>query len=65
MYILLNHLLFTLRYSSAMLAAVAACMLTRRCAKLAFAKYGRCTMTTRMIDEIGSAFDELFTSSPS
>ncbi|VUZ54699.1 unnamed protein product [Hymenolepis diminuta] len=47
-------------YSSTMLAATAACMLTRLCAKRAFEKYGRCTMTTRMIEEIGSAFDELF-----
>ncbi|KAM7542099.1 hypothetical protein Aperf_G00000009153 [Anoplocephala perfoliata] len=52
-------------YSSAMLAAFAACVLTRRCAKLAFTKYGRCTMTTRMIEEIGPAFDELFINSPS
>nr|CDS29178.1 serine:threonine protein kinase RIO1 [Hymenolepis microstoma] len=47
-------------YSSTMLAATAACMLTRRCAKRAFEKYGRCTMTNKMIEEIGPAFDELF-----
>ncbi|VDO06934.1 unnamed protein product [Rodentolepis nana] len=47
-------------YSSTMLAATAACMLTRLCAKRAFEKYGRCTMTNKMIEEIGPAFEELF-----
>ncbi|KAL5108159.1 ATP-dependent S NAD P H-hydrate dehydratase [Taenia crassiceps] len=46
--------------SAPMIAGLAACILTRRCAERAFSKYGRGTLTTRMIDEIATAFDELF-----
>ncbi|KAL5960763.1 ATP-dependent S NAD P H-hydrate dehydratase [Taenia solium] len=41
--------------SAPMIAGFAACMLTRRCAERAFSKYGRGTVTTRMIDEIATA----------
>ncbi|CDS37108.1 carbohydrate kinase domain containing protein [Echinococcus multilocularis] len=46
--------------SGTMVAGLAACMLARRCAGRAFSKYGRSTVTTKMIDEIATAFDELF-----
>ncbi|CAL8069827.1 unnamed protein product [Calicophoron daubneyi] len=41
-------------------AALAACALTRRCSKLAFAKYGRSMVTVNMIPEIQFAFQQLF-----
>lgn len=43
-----------------MVAGLAACMLTRRCANRAFAKYGRGIVTTRMVEEITAAFSDLF-----
>lgn len=42
------------------LAAMAACMLTRRCSYLAFQKCKRSTLTTDMIGEINEAFSSLF-----
>ncbi|KAG8192921.1 hypothetical protein JTE90_025629 [Oedothorax gibbosus] len=43
------------------LAAMAACMLTRRCGYLAFQKFKRSTLTTDMIGEINEAFSSLYT----
>jgi len=37
-----------------------AARLTRRCANRAFARLGRATLTTALIEEIGPAFEELF-----
>lgn len=48
------------RYSPTIIAALAASMLTRRCARLAFAKNGRSTTTTNLITEIREAFSGLF-----
>ncbi|TGZ68036.1 hypothetical protein CRM22_004482 [Opisthorchis felineus] len=41
-------------------AALAACILTRRCSHLAFSKYGRSMVTAHMIPEIQHAFQQLF-----
>lgn len=46
--------------SATVLAAMAACMLTRRCNYLAFQKFKRSTLTTDMIGEINEAFSSLF-----
>ncbi|RWS15148.1 ATP-dependent (S)-NAD(P)H-hydrate dehydratase-like protein [Dinothrombium tinctorium] len=48
------------KYTANVLAALGACMLTRRCNRLAFAKLGRSTTTTDMIAEIRNAFCALF-----
>ncbi|KAH8876722.1 ATP-dependent (S)-NAD(P)H-hydrate dehydratase [Schistosoma japonicum] len=45
-------------------AAFAACSLTRRCSQLAYTKYGRSMVTTQMLPEIHSAFDQLFSKTP-
>lgn len=46
--------------SATVLAAMAACVLTRRCNYLAFQKFKRSTLTTDMIGEISEAFTSLF-----
>ncbi|XP_054153391.1 ATP-dependent (S)-NAD(P)H-hydrate dehydratase-like [Oppia nitens] len=46
--------------SPTIIAALAASMLTRRCARLAFAKWGRSTTTTDLIKEIKSSFTSLY-----
>ena len=48
------------KYSATIIAALGASMLTRRCARLAFAKHGRSTTTTNMINEIKEAFNSLY-----
>ncbi|VDL96337.1 unnamed protein product [Schistocephalus solidus] len=49
------------RFSSPSVAAgLAACVLTRRCANLAFQKFRRSTVTLKLIDEIQTAFEQLF-----
>ncbi|KAM8856409.1 ATP-dependent (S)-NAD(P)H-hydrate dehydratase isoform 2-T4 [Spinachia spinachia] len=45
-----------------MVAAFGACSLTRHCNSQAFQRHGRSTTTADMIQEIGSAFKELFES---
>ena len=47
-------------YGPNIVAALGASMLTRRCAKLAFSKFGRSTTTTNLIDEIRTSFTTLF-----
>lgn len=47
-------------YGPNIVAALGACMLTRRCARLAFAKFSRSTTTTELISEIKNAFTGLF-----
>ncbi|GIX89107.1 ATP-dependent [Caerostris darwini] len=46
--------------NATLLAALGACMLTRRCNYLAFEKFKRSTITTDMISEIHTAFTSLF-----
>ena len=46
--------------SSAMLAAFAACLLTKRCNAKSFALRGRSTTTVDLIDNIGAVFMESF-----
>ncbi|RWS31144.1 ATP-dependent (S)-NAD(P)H-hydrate dehydratase-like protein [Leptotrombidium deliense] len=48
------------KYSANVIAGLAACMLTRRCNRLAFAKLGRHMTTSDMIKEIKEAFTRLF-----
>lgn len=48
------------KYGPNIVAALGACMLTRRCNRLAFEKFARSTTTTNMIEEIKNAFSELF-----
>lgn len=50
----------THKLSPTIIAALGACMLTRRCARLAFAKHGRTTLTTCLIHQINEAFTSLF-----
>ena len=45
-----------------MVAAFAACLLTRRCNRLAFERFGRCMTTSDMIKELPYAFANLFPS---
>ncbi|XP_027205051.2 NAD(P)HX dehydratase [Dermatophagoides pteronyssinus] len=47
-------------YSPTLLACLAASMLTRRCARLAFQKQARSTTTTDLIKEIKNAFTTLY-----
>jgi ATP-dependent NAD(P)H-hydrate dehydratase len=47
-------------YGPNIVAALGACMLTRRCARLAFQKYARSTTTSDMIAEIKNAFSSLY-----
>jgi ATP-dependent NAD(P)H-hydrate dehydratase len=47
-------------YGPNIVAALGACMLTRRCARLAFQKYARSTTTSDMIAEIKNAFTSLY-----
>lgn len=49
-----------LPYNATIVAAVGACMLTRKCNWLAFQKYARSTLTSDMIAEIRTAFSILF-----
>ena len=42
------------------LAAYAACHLTRRCGCQAFSRHRRATTTTDMIQEVGPAFEHLY-----
>ncbi|VDD76697.1 unnamed protein product [Mesocestoides corti] len=51
---------FTCSYSATMAASLAACLLTRRCANLAFSKHRRSTVTMKLIEEIQPAFEQLF-----
>ena len=46
--------------SSAMLAAFAACLLTKRCNSKSFALHGRSTTTVDLIHNIGAVFMESF-----
>jgi len=48
------------KYTPTIIAALGASMLTRRCARLAFAKNGRSTTTTNLISEIKEAFTSLY-----
>lgn len=48
------------KYSPTIIAALGASMLTRRCARLAFSKYGRSMTTTNLISEIREAFNSLY-----
>lgn len=43
-----------------MIAAFAACTLTRKCNRLAFERFGRCMTTSDMIKELPNAFANLF-----
>jgi len=43
-----------------MLAAVAACAMTRECNRRAFAKCRRAMLASDMIDEIGAVFEDMF-----
>lgn len=45
-----------------MVAAFAACVLTRKCNRLAFDKFGRCMTTSDMIKELPKVFSTLFPS---
>jgi len=47
-------------YGPNIVAALGACMLTRRCARLAFQKYARSTTTSDLIVEIRNAFSSLY-----
>jgi ATP-dependent NAD(P)H-hydrate dehydratase len=47
-----------------MLAAYAACTLTRTCSRLAYETYGRATTTTSLIENLSNAFRELFEEPP-
>lgn len=47
-------------HSPTIIAALAASMLTRRCARLAFMKHGRSTLTSTLIKEIKEAFTTLY-----
>lgn len=49
-------------FKPTLLAAFAACSLTRRCSFLAFEKKNRHMTTSDMVEEIPQAFDQLFTS---
>ncbi|XP_035209285.1 ATP-dependent (S)-NAD(P)H-hydrate dehydratase-like [Stegodyphus dumicola] len=46
--------------NATIIAALGACMLTRRCNKLAFQKFQRSTLTSDMVSEIHNAFSSLF-----
>nr|VZI26089.1 unnamed protein product [Spirometra erinaceieuropaei] len=46
--------------SASVAAGLAACVLTRRCANLAYQKFRRSTVTLKIIDEIQTAFEQLF-----
>ncbi|KAL7064858.1 hypothetical protein AAHC03_05411 [Spirometra sp. Aus1] len=46
--------------SASVAAGLAACVLTRRCASLAYQKFRRSTVTLKIIDEIQTAFEQLF-----
>ena len=48
------------KLSPTLVAALGSCMLTRRCARLAFAKFGRSTTTSDLIHEIKSSFSSLY-----
>jgi ATP-dependent NAD(P)H-hydrate dehydratase len=48
------------KYSPNIVAGLGACMLTRRCARLAFQKYSRSTTTSDIIKEIKNAFSSLY-----
>ena len=48
------------KLSPTLVAGLGACMLTRRCARLAFSKFGRTTTTTNLISEIKNAFSSLY-----
>jgi len=48
------------KLSPTLVAALGACMLTRRCARLAFAKFGRSTTTSDLIHEIKNSFSSLY-----
>lgn len=48
------------KHSATIIAALAASMLTRRCARLAFMKHGRSTLTSMLINEIKEAFTTLY-----
>lgn len=50
----------TAEHSPSMLAAMCSSKLTRKCANMAFAKTKRSTLTTDIIKEIGTAFEELY-----
>ncbi|KAF6040025.1 CARKD [Bugula neritina] len=47
-------------YGPTMLAAVAACAMTRECNRRAFAKCRRAMLASDMIDEIGAVFEDMF-----
>jgi len=47
-------------YGPNIIAALGACMLTRRCSRLAFTKFGRSTTSSDLIGEIKNAFSVLF-----
>jgi ATP-dependent NAD(P)H-hydrate dehydratase len=48
------------KYSPNIVAGLGACMLARRCARLAFQKYSRSTTTSDIIKEIKNAFSSLY-----
>jgi len=54
----------TLSLPPNILAAYAGCVLTRKVNKAAFAKKGRSTLVTDMIDEIGTVFADVFEKPP-
>ncbi|KAI1287988.1 ATP-dependent (S)-NAD(P)H-hydrate dehydratase [Halotydeus destructor] len=55
-----NSQLSKAAYGPTIVACLGASMLTRRCSKLAFAKHGRSTLLCNMLDEIRTAFKDLF-----
>ena len=47
-------------YGPTLLASVAASAMSRECNRLAFSRFGRATLVTDMIAEIGHVFTDIF-----